>query len=120
MDWGRFRLTGWRTLQPFTKADLDNAKDHANRTVFPLPHPLKWWNTNLHDLSKWSLLLIYERRRRGLAFPAAFSRSLETRVRVIYSNWREYLRYRINRPYPREVEESHDAIQWLLRRFHRL
>lgn len=115
-----FRLTGWRSRQPFTKSDLDNAKAYANRTVFPMPPPLKWWDANLHDLSKWALLLIQERRRRSVAFSPAFSRALETRVRLVHANWREYLRYRMNRPYAHEVENTHAAVQWLLRRFHRL
>lgn len=103
-----FRLTGWSLTQPITLADLHHAKNHAN-AVLGLG-----WGTNLHDLSRWKDLLVEERKRRALPYTWAFTRSLNARVKQVYLNWREHLRYRTNRPYLGEMSQTFQAVSWLL------
>lgn len=106
-----FRLIGRSPAQAITMGDLNNAKSYA------INHVGIHWPGNLHDIRRWEELLIQERRLRHVPFPAAFARSLTARVNLIYLNWREHLRYRINRPYRGEVAGVSQAVSWLAGQF---
>jgi hypothetical protein len=109
-----FRLVGWLPAQAITLHDLHDAKNYA------VHHLGLHWPTILHDLSRWHELLVEERRLRLLPYAAAFARSLQARVRHIYLNWREHLRYRTNHPYRGEVGRVFQAVQWLLGQYRHL
>jgi HEPN domain-containing protein len=106
-----FRLEGRGPADPITLTDLGNAKKHA-MTVLGLS-----WPENLHDLRRWRDLLVEEHKQRGSAYAPAFVRSFSARVRQVYLNWREYLRYHANRPYQGEVNRTLQALQWLLSQY---
>jgi hypothetical protein len=108
-----FRLAGWKISDPILLADLDNARKHAN-TVFGLGM------SNLHDLPRWGQLLVEERVLRGVPFPILFARRLQARLKTIYLNWREHLRYRINKPYRGEVGRTYAATGWILGQYRHL
>jgi hypothetical protein len=72
------------------------------------------WPGGLHELPSWAGLLIEERKVRGVSYPKGFDRALNSRVKIIYLNWREHLRYRVNRPYPGEVSHTLGCVFWLL------
>lgn len=107
-------LIGWVPVQAITMHDLNNAKNHA---VHHLGLP---WPTNLHDLPRWRALLVEERILRLVPYAAGFARSFNARVNRIYINWREHLRYRVNRPYQGEVTGVFQAISWLFGQFQHL
>jgi hypothetical protein len=103
-----FRLAGWATTDPITLTDIGQARQHAI-SVLGLH-----WPTNLHDLLRWRDLLIEERKRQGIPYALAFTRGFSARVRHIYLNWREHLRYWSNRPYSGEANRTLAGLQWLL------
>jgi hypothetical protein len=103
-----FRLIGRAPTQPITVSDLLTAKQYAKNQLGLV------WHGNLHDLSRWRDLLVEERRLRNLAYPFAFARTLNARVKQISLNWREHLRYRTNRPYQGEVARVFQAVRWLI------
>lgn len=103
-----FRLMGRGPAAAITMGDLQNARSYAI-TALGLP-----WGGNLHEIPRWAELLVEERRRRGAAYAPAFARSLTARVRRIYLNWREQLRYRANQPFVGEVGDTMRSVFWLL------
>jgi hypothetical protein len=102
-----FRLLGWLPNQSITIADLAKAKKDAT-SVFKLT-----WPGSLHDLGSWGELLVEERKLRGVPYPGPFARRLRAQVKALFLNWRETLRYRINRPFKGEVERCHESLRWL-------
>jgi hypothetical protein len=74
----------------------------------------------LHDLSRWHELLVEERKLRLVPYTASFGRSLQARVRQVYVNWREYLRYRANYPFRGEVTRVFQGVHWLLGQYRHL
>jgi hypothetical protein len=104
-----FRLVGWLPRQAVTMNDLKAARGYAIHAL-----GIGWTTSNLHDLTKWAALLVEARRARGVPYPSGFSRAMTSRVGRIYLVWREYLRYRPNRPYRGEVWRTDEALRWLM------
>lgn len=103
-----FRLIGRNPTAPITISDLQSAKHYATTTLGLIGFG------NLHSLTSWAELLVEERRLRGLPLPASMARGLHARVRRIYANWRETIRYRANRPYRGEVADTMQSVFWML------
>ncbi|MBX9622870.1 MAG: hypothetical protein K2X82_03560 [Gemmataceae bacterium] len=106
-----FRLRGWGPRTPITFPHLTAARDRA---VNALGVP---WTDRLHDLDGWAGLLVAERAHLGRPLPARLRRRLTAEVRLIYSHWRESLRYHDARPYAAEVAGTRAAAGWLFRHF---
>jgi hypothetical protein len=105
---GYFRLAGKTAADPVPLTDIQSVKKYATAHL-GLP-----WPGNLHDLRSWTALLVEERKYRGVAYQAAFARSLVAKVQRLYLNWHESLRYRANRPYAGEMVAVLSGVQWLL------
>lgn len=103
-----FRLTGRGQKDPISFQDISNVRLYAHQT-FGFAR-----QQNLHDLTYWTTLLVEERKRRTMAYPKRFARSLQAQVQRLYLNWREDLRYKANRPYQGEVTAVLRGVQWLL------
>lgn len=103
-----FRLVGWDPTDSIDLADMQNARKYATTTLGSV------WPGNLHDLTGWAALLVTERRKRRVEYLMPFARSLNARVKRVYLNWREVLRYHSNRPYEGEVTVVLQAVHWLL------
>jgi hypothetical protein len=102
-----FRLRGFTAATPINFVDVNQAKTHAKSKLGIS------WNSNLHDLTRWSWLLIEERRSLGRPYSFPFARSLNARTKCIYLRWRETFRYHANRPYSGEVAILFRAADWL-------
>jgi hypothetical protein len=107
-----FRLIRCGPITAITMADLQPARTYAIGLGLPFG--------NLHDLTGWAALLVEEHRSRGSPYPAAFARSLTARVRRVYQNWREHLRYRTNLPYVGEVNQTYQIVTWLFYQYRKL
>jgi hypothetical protein len=103
-----FRLAGWGPPDSVSLADLQHARQHAVTALGLV------WPGNLHDLPRWTALLVEDRKYRNVPYAPGFARSLNARVKQVYLNWREQLRYRANRPYRGEVSRTLRATSWLL------
>ena len=99
-----FRLEGYGPGDPLP---LKSAPAYARSWGLAGPR-------NLHDLPWWATLLVERRKLDGRPYPLAFSSSLVANVNHTYRNWREYLRYRTNRPTAGEVAEVRHSVTWLM------
>jgi hypothetical protein len=109
-----FRLRGWLPNASITMRDLQDARRHAITALGLL------WAGGLHELDGWRDLLIGERRRRRIAYPGRFQRTLKAWVNRLMDNWRPEIRYCTNRPYAGEVNVTFAAVSWLFAQFHAL
>ncbi len=102
-----FRLVGKEPSDLIAVKEMNEAKAKAN-TLFGIG-----WKENLHDLSRWAELLIEERKFRNVPYRPAFRRRLNVQVDSLRKNWREDLRYRVNRPRQDEVTKVVEVVNWL-------
>jgi hypothetical protein len=107
-----FRLMLYGPTTPITMVDLQAARTYALGLGLAFG--------NLHDLPGWRALLIEEHRIRGSPYKSSFARSITTRVGRIHQHWREHLRYRKNRPYLGEVNQTLQNVTWLLSEYRSL
>jgi hypothetical protein len=103
-----FRLAGKGPAAPISTQEMYNARSYAKATLGVA------WADKLHDLTGWTALLVEERRLRGAPYSWTLARDLLAHTQRIYLNWREYLRYRPNRPYQGETAAVLQGVQWLL------
>lgn len=109
-----FRLSGKTPTDPITFSDIQDAKAEA-RGMYNVQ-----WTGNLHDVTKWGELLVEKRTVIGQPYSLDFARELNTLLVRIYLNWRENIRYHVNRPRPVEVYSTFQATKWLFVMYRRL
>jgi hypothetical protein len=102
-----FRLERLHVKAPIGPAQLRSARDKAVSWGITAP-------VNYHDLSWWAQMLVESRQFLGRSYSYHFARQLLANVNRIYQNWREFLRYRTNRPFRGEVETVVRATTWLV------
>ncbi len=102
-----FRLDGLHVKASIGPAELKSAR--AKAISWGMAAPI-----NYHDLPWWAQMLVESRRLAGRAHRHHFSRRLLGNVNRLYQNWREFLRYRNNRPFRGEVETVVAATTWLI------
>jgi hypothetical protein len=75
-----------------------------------------------HHLEGWVRLLVRTRSSHLVVAPFAtvFEKQLSDHVQSAARQWKEYLRYRANRPYDEELSDVTDAARWIGRNYHQL
>jgi hypothetical protein len=74
-----------------------------------------------HHLIGWATLLADTRALHPLgAFVPVFQKQLLDHAQAAARHWREFLRYRANKPYDLESTEVIDAANWIQRNYRRL
>jgi hypothetical protein len=107
-----FRLAGYSLSQPITVQEMYAAKDYAVKTL-----KCPWAGNNLHDLRGWQMLLMEDRKAKGVPYSPSFSRDLNANVTRLALNWVEALRYHPMRPYRGELRRCLDGVTWLLTQY---
>ena len=103
-----FRVVGKRAYDPIPLSELQGIKKRVKLSLGIV------WSGNLHNLPQWVELLVEERKLLGNPCTLAFASRLTDQVGQIYANWREDLRYRVNRPRFGEWGQVVRAVEWLL------
>ena len=75
-----------------------------------------------HHLEGWVRLLVRTRSSHRVVPPYGnvFEQQLSDHVQAAARQWKEYLRYRANRPYDEELRDVTDAARWIGRNYHKL
>jgi hypothetical protein len=91
------------------RSDLNQARDLAKNT-YGLP-----WQGGLHNLESWANLINQHRISIGNYYSDVnFGNQALLQSRIVYSRWRETLRYKKNRAYIFEADSVAEATEWFL------
>ena len=100
-------VLGYDDFHPIKTKDLRIARDQANQYNIPF--------LNYHDLKGWALLINYHRIQIGKVHSdPSFGFQVQTQSQIIYSRWREVLRYKRNRAYHSEAITVAESTRWFL------
>jgi hypothetical protein len=106
---GWFSYQGFQNDQPIQRVDLFKAQNIAVNLG------IQWRRGDLHDIVNWAELLKQDRMKSGRGYPdPSFSLSLIQHSQMIFSRWREWMRYKANRAYPHEVKAVASSANWFL------
>lgn len=73
------------------------------------------WRRGGHDVRAWAELLVRERASHPTkAYTAEFGGAVQANGQRISQLWNETLRYHKNVPYPHEIRQIREAVEWLL------
>lgn len=119
-----YRVVG---LTPVDLIDRPNTlgqpspRKHAEsqiKLLFPSPSPaIGSAPAAGHDISGWAKLLEYARANPPILRPLSliFGKTLMSFTDVVADHWREYLRYRANKPTASELKHVYTAARWFSR-----
>jgi hypothetical protein len=113
---GCFSIGGFGPATQIAISDLNLAKQDAKALNVSWPP-----GSGLHNIECWALLLVQHRSvyAKNYTTPGMATEVIK-HARMIYSRWRETLRYHKNRAYNFEVRTVRLSTIWFLENMHRL
>ena len=100
-----FRARGFGDDTPITTTDRDRAVSEW-QVLGLLRKP------GQHDLPGWAELLVAKRIAMGSPYPITLGNDIVDQASLLYSRWREVLRYKANQPYRHELRLGVRVALW--------